>query len=244
MKVGLQLFSIHDIKSEKGVLETLKAASVLGYDGVEFAGWDDLSGDVLKEELYKYGLECYGAHIALPFLQQSYDEFVSILKKLNAPSVCVPIPTLKEESFEGWKNFAIEMNEMGKKLAQDGIKLGYHNHTNEFKMFDGQYAIDIFLENCNPENVFFEFDTRHTAIAGCNPVDFAKKYAGRIPFLHARDTDMTNDTAVGYGVVDFKKVVKEGKGIECMIVENENVGKNLEELRLSAKYIRNNFYEV
>ena len=240
LPIAVQLYSVRG-DMEADFVGTLAKVKGMGYDGVEFAGLDDCSGDDLKEGLERYGLECCGAYILLPLLQERYDEFVGVLKKLNAPSVCAPIPSLGEKTYDGWKNFAIEMNEMGKKLAADGIRLGYHNHTDEYEKFDGKYAIDIVLENCDPENVFFELDTRHTTVAGCNPVEFAKKYAGRIPFLHAKDTDMTHDTAVGSGVIDFEKVVKAADGVEWMIVENENSGRNLEELRQSVKYIRGNF---
>lgn len=239
MKTGLQLYSIKDIREEKGIKETLKAASVLGFDGVEFAGWDDLTGEELKAELEKYNLVCCGAHLALSLLQERHDEFVGILKTVNAPSVCVP--WMNFDNAEGWAKFGKDMNEMGKILASEGIRLGYHNHKQEYIEYDGKLAIDILLENCDPEYVFFEFDTRHTILAGQSPVGYAEKYSGRIPFLHARDTDMTHDTAVGAGVVDFEKVVKAAGNVEWMIVENENFGKNLEELRQSAKYIRENF---
>ena len=45
MKIGVQLYSIHDITDEKGIKTALCAASVLGFDGVEFAGFGGLSAE-------------------------------------------------------------------------------------------------------------------------------------------------------------------------------------------------------
>ena len=45
----------------------------------------------------------------------------------------------------------------------------------------------------------------------------------------------------GSGVVDFKALINVAKNAEYLIVENENVGKNLEELRIGCRYLKENF---
>ena len=110
----------------------------------------------------------------------------------------------------------------------------------EFEEYDGKKIIDILLDSCDRENVFFELDTRHVAIGGSSPVEYAKKYSGRIPFLHVRDTDMKEDTAIGCGVVDFKAVTEAAGDVEWLIIENPWLGSNLEQIRTSVKYINDN----
>ena len=114
-------------------------------------------------------------------------------------------------------------------------------HESDFKEVGEKLLIDIILENCSPKNVFFELDCRHAAITNHNPIVEALRYSGRIPVLHARDTDMKKDVAVGDGVVDFPTVVKEAHGVEWLVVENGNIGSNLDELRRSAKYLKEIF---
>lgn len=239
MKTGLQLYSIHDIVNERGIKTALMAAHVCGYDGVEFAGFGGLPADELKNELEKYGLETFGAHMGCNDFEEKYDETVAYLKTIGAPTVCVP--WAKFDTAEEWADFGKRLDKIGAKLKEDGIRFGYHNHTQEFEKFDGKYALDIIFENTSPENVFLELDTRHAAVAGVNPSEVAEKYSDRMFVLHAKDTDMTNDVAVGCGVVDFKKVFGAADKIEYTVVENENVGKNLEEIRIGCKYIKENF---
>lgn len=235
-KVALQLFSLRNVSNEKGLRETLRLAAEYGYDGVEFAGYFGLTIDEIKAELEKNNLEVCGAHIGYDEIASSYDETVAGLKKLGAYCVCVP--HAKFDTAQEWADFGKKLNELGKKLRADGLLFGYHNHAHEFVKYDGKAAIDIIMENSEPENVFFEFDTRHAAIANENPVAEAAKYSGRIPVLHARDTDMTNDCAIGDGVVDFPSVVKEATGINWFVVENGNFDTNAEELRKSAAYLK------
>ncbi|MBR5308915.1 MAG: sugar phosphate isomerase/epimerase [Clostridia bacterium] len=236
--IALQLFSIKDISHdpEKGLRESLKKAAELGYNSVEFAGYFGLTIDEIKEELKKYNLSVTGAHIKIEEFENNYEETVAGLKALGAYSAC--IPHAKFESAEEWADFGKRLDVIGKKMRKDGILFGFHNHVIEFEEIDGKRVLDIILENCEPENVFLEFDTRHCAIAKVDPVEYARKYKGRIPVLHARDTDMTNDTAVGSGVVDFKAVVDAAEGICAFVVENGNIGENLDQLRESSAFLK------
>ena len=235
-QIALQLFSINNISKEKGLRETLRVTAELGYNSVEFAGYFGLTIDEIKEALKKYNLSVAGAHIGISEFENNYEDTVKGLKELGAYSACVP--HAKFDTAEEWANFGKRLNAIGEKLRKDGILFGFHNHVIEFEELNGKKVIDIIFENCDPENVFFEFDTRHCAIAGVNPVSYAMKYSGRIPVLHARDTNMEKDTATGSGVVDFKSVDREANGIKAFVVENGNIGSNLDELRDSAAFLK------
>lgn len=237
-QIALQLFSIKNLSHEHpdGLRETLRVAAELGYNSVEFAGYFGLTVDEIKEELKKNDLSVTGAHIGIAEFENNYAETAKGLKELGAYSACVP--HAKFETAEEWADFGKRLNVIGKKLREDGILFGFHNHVIEFGKFDDKRIIDIIFENCDPENVFLEFDTRHCAVAGVNPVTYAMKYKGRIPVLHARDTDMKDDTAVGAGVVDFAAVTREACGINAYVVENGNIGFNLDQLRESAAFLK------
>ena len=240
MKAALQLFSIKDISEGKGIFEALRIAKELGYEGVEFAGYFGKTPEELKSELDRLGLEVAGAHIhADGFADERIDETIKGLEILGAYSTCIPWYTIEtaEQAASAGKLF----DSIGKKVTAHGIKFGYHNHVKEYAEIDEKLIIDIILENSSPENLFYELDCRHAAISNHNPIVEAIRYSGRIPVLHARDTDMEKDVAVGCGVVDFPTVVKEANGVEWLVVENGNIGSNLEELRVSAEYLKEKF---
>ena len=239
MKYGLQLYSIKTISQAKGLRESLKKAKEYGYDCVEFAGFFGLTADEVCEELKKNGLETAGIHYSYADIKNDPKAAVEFSKSIGAYSVC--IPWINFDSAEKWVDFGKEINEYGKMFNDAGILFGFHNHVHEFEPIDGQLPIDLILENSDSKNVFFELDTRHAAIAGCDPVKYAEKYKGRIPVLHARDTDGVNDCAVGKGIVDFPGVAKAAGDIKIFVVENENFDKNEQELIDSAKYLRENF---
>lgn len=66
-----------------------------------------------------------------------------------------------------------------------GIDLYYHNHHVEFVKYDGQYLLDIIKDHT--KHMGFELDIHWIQRGGENPVEFVKKYAGRIRLLHLKD---------------------------------------------------------
>ncbi len=239
MKYAIQLYSIKDVSETQGLAASLKLSHEMGYDSVEFAGFFGLTTDEVLRELDKNQLEVMGLHHGAGEFRNDAKACVKLAKDLGAKSICVPYyncGTAKE-----WVDFAKELNEWGKMLRDEGILFGYHNHVHEYAPVEGHTPIELIFENCDKENVFYEMDTRHVALAGVDPVAEAKKYCGRIDILHARDTDGKEDCGVGAGIVDFVSVVKEAQNTKLFVVENENFGKNQQQLIDSAAFLKKNF---
>lgn len=254
MKVGLQLFTLINImKTEDGLRKAIKHAAEAGYDGVEFAGFHGLSVEEIKAELDKYGLEAAGLHLGwgnmtLDNLENDPEGVIDTAKKLGLHSVTVA--SYGGQTREEWLAFAARINNYGKLFRENGIRLGYHNHRHEFKQIDGEFIIDLFLSNCEAENVFWEIDPRHIVVAGQDPVAFSKKYNGRAPFFHVRDLekitgpDTAQDCAAGSGIVDLKGAITASGAHEWLIVEEgplDDDAEMLKHIKQSADYIRANF---
>ncbi len=245
MNIALQLFSIRHIAETDGMIGMLDKTKELGFDGVEFAGLYDLSPEKAKEELDKRGLKCAGFHDRMDNLMNPdvVDAAIDACKKCGAESMCMPY--YKVETIAEWKEFALRLEEVGKRFVQNGIRFGYHNHIHEFQPIDGVLPIDVVLENTTPENVYFEMDTRHIVLAGVKPEEYIKKYADRVHFLHARDTNGTRDIAAGSGLVDFPAVLNVIKRPKWFVVEFEDENKAIVEKEVadSVVYLRNTFGE-
>ncbi len=82
-------------------------------------------------------------------------------------------------------DFANRADEYACKLKEHGIDLYYHHHHFEFVRHNGNYLLDIIKENT--KYMGFELDTHWIQHGGENPVEFIKKYAGRIRLLHLKD---------------------------------------------------------
>lgn len=248
MKLGLQLFTLIDTMKQPGGLRTvIKYAAECGYDGVEFAGFYDMTPEEIAEELKANHLETAGIHLGWePMCWDNLDKdpqkVIDTAKLLGAQSVTVA--SYPGKSLSDWVEFAKKMDTYGKLFRENGMLLGYHNHRIEAKKLDGRYIIDIIMENCSPENVFWELDPRHICVAGEDPVAFAARYCGRIPLLHMRDIekitgeDSALDTAVGSGIVDIAGVVKASGHHDWLVVEEASCPEILEHVKRSADFIR------
>ena len=220
MKVALQMYSLRSLTGDD-FFGTLGETAKMGYDGVEFAGYFDVPAKELKAILDKNGLEAAGSHVSIDRLREDLDGEIAYAKELGLYSVVCPYADMNTE--EEWIAFGRELNEIGKKFRANGILFGYHNHANEFqKQYNGTYALDLIFQNSDPENVFAEVDTYWVKKGGDCPVAYTKKYADRIPLLHAKDLDEAGkDMEVGTGCIDFQKVVDGLTNLKWIVVEQE-----------------------
>jgi len=104
---------------------------------------------------------------------------------------------------------------LGKRTADIGIPLGYHNHLNTLSQMPRN--LDLILENADPRYVKLELDTAHCLAGGGDPAKAIEKYHDRLLFLHLKDVrDIPADTPktkypfefveLGRGSVDLPSV--------------------------------------
>ncbi len=236
MKIGLQLYSLNDISKEQGLAVSIAKAKEYGYDSVELAGTFGLTESEILRLLDKHELEVAGMHVGIGEMRANLEGVLKTAKELKSFSICVP--WFNADTVNGWVEFSQELDELGKRFNDAGILFGYHNHAHEFSPVDGQIPIDILFENCHKGNVFFQMDTHHVVNGKCSPVEYAKKYSGRIPVIHVKDNKDGGDCTLGDGCVDFPKVFEAVGKIQSYVVENENFGKNEKELIDSVTYLK------
>lgn len=75
--------------------------------------------------------------------------------------------------------------EIGKRTADYGIPVAYHNHMNTI----GEHPenLDIVLNSSDPKYVKLLLDTAHSVAGGCNPAEQVRRYRDRLLFLHLKD---------------------------------------------------------
>ena len=104
----------------------------MGFDGVEFAGFDGLSAEQLRARLDEVGMVCIGSHTGIERLLNNLDEEIAYHKVLGASYInCPGTGSLtpkgtEEEKIAGWKAIAASFNEIGKKIAAAGMGFCYH----------------------------------------------------------------------------------------------------------------------
>ncbi|PYQ02302.1 MAG: xylose isomerase [Acidobacteria bacterium] len=79
------------------------------------------------------------------------------------------------------------MTEIGKRTADIGIPLGYHNHMNSLGERPGE--IDEILAAADARYVRLELDVAHYTQGGGDPVKAIDRYHDRLLFLHLKDVE-------------------------------------------------------
>jgi inosose dehydratase len=119
------------------------------------------------------------------FLRDSGGLYLQILDQLKTyPRTVTP---------DECKKLGKLLTELGKRTADIGIPLAYHNHMNTI----GEHPanLDIVLESSDPKYVKLLLDTAHSVAGGGNPAEQIHKYHDRILYLHLKDVvDAPMDT--------------------------------------------------
>ncbi len=111
------------------------------------------------------------------FAKECRGLYLQVLDKLK------PYP--RNVTREQCKQLGKLLTEIGKRTADLGIPLGYHNHVNTISEHPANLA--IVLENSDPKYVWLELDTAHAVAGGGNPAEMIERYHDRLLFLHLKD---------------------------------------------------------
>ena len=249
--LGLQLWSLRE-EFKKDVPASLDKVQALGFRSVELAGLYGKTPSELKALLDARGLKAVAAHVGYDRLRNDPEGVAKESKELGLEYVGTAWiahngPFKESDTHEAAKVF----NRAGEILAQQGIKLYYHNHGYEFEPHGNGTLFDLLMKETKPEYVSFEMDVTWVVFPGQDPAKLLQKYAGRWALVHIKDlkkgvptgslsgkTDTKNDVVVGTGQTDWPAVLKAAKkaGVKYYFIEDESPSV-LEQLPQSLKYL-------
>lgn len=250
MGIGLQLYTLRE-EMAKDFKGTLRKVAELGYEGVEFAGYGGLPAEELAELLQSLGLKAIAGHVGLNSIRTNLDQEIAYLQTIGARNLVLPgIPGEDRSDEESWKRIFALCGQAGEETAKQGLAFGYHNHDFEFKtQIDGAYAFDALFSATAPEHVKVEMDIGWVQFAGLEPIDYIRKYSGRLPLVHLKDfrigADGKIDTVeLGQGVIKLTDVIAAASeaGTEWLIVEQDNCANPpLESVETSITWLKENY---
>ena len=194
--VGVQLYSVRT-ECEKDLPGTIKAVAKMGYKGVEFAGYYGRDAKTLKKLLDDVGLKCCGTHTGLDtLLGDQLQKTIEFNQTIGNKFLIVPsLPENYRSSRTDWQKTARLFNELAEKIKPHGMRVGYHNHSIEFKPLDGELPWDTFFGGTKKQ-VVMQLDTGNAMIGGGDPVVFLKRYPGRAQTVHLKPFSKTKPNAV------------------------------------------------
>ena len=114
------------------------------------------------------------------------------------------------------------MTEIGRRTAEIGIPVAYHNHMNNIG--ERPEEVDRVLEATDPRYVKLLLDIAHYQQGGGDPVRAVRKFADRILFLHIKDVQSplpgnTGDPMRSYRFVELGRGKVDVKGVFAALTE-------------------------
>ena len=182
MKVNIGTYSFGGIASYLGLgptlLDKFKTIASLGFTGVELLPVD-LDNDIedIKKWLKETGLEVVSIHA------EPTEEIVKKIAELGGKTVIwagTPFCN-KAEAVE----VAHKLDEMAEMAEPYGIKIGYHNHSQEFFMDEGKTLLEHLLDNST--KCYSQLDCGWAQNGGCYPPSFIRRYKNRFVAIHVKE---------------------------------------------------------
>lgn len=250
-KFGLQLFSVRDnFKTEEEARATFKKLNEMGYTEAQTAGCYGFAYDKFREMANDAGIEIVGTHDNFDMMKKDIEGSIENHKKLGTTNM--GIGGFRPLCAKDVEDFIVVANKIAKRIAKEGMKFTYHNHSQEFiKLDNGKTTMEMLMEGLDPENTSFVLDTYWVQNAGGDVCTWIEKLSGRIDILHLKDMAVKYDeetgkvvsfiTEVGNGNIDFKKVIETAEkcGVKYYCVEQDNC-TCFDSMKFSADYIKNN----
>jgi sugar phosphate isomerase/epimerase len=258
---GIQLWTVK-AEAEKDLEGTLRKVYAAGFREIEFAGYYGKSPADLGKLMRDIGFTLVSTHAGAGDIAKNGAQIIADAKALNLKYVVCSSPGVSPEKeklsweermkavdLSDWKWNAELFNKFGKQVADAGMTFGYHNHSAEFRKYDGQTAFDWLFANTDPKLVKIELDVGWVAVAGADPVALLNKYKDRVIALHVKDVGKRGadgkdppSVALGEGTVDWKKVLGTAKanGTKAYFYEQEEPFTRpiLDSVKMSGEYLK------
>ena len=263
--IGIQLWTVNDAL-QRDPADTLNKLAKIGFKEAEPAVFAGLAPQQFRRLLDDAGLHCPSTHVQfdLDNLDKAFEDAhvlgASYVVAGSLIGSVVEATKVKIEwqagmSADEAKRTAEIANRIGEAAKRAGLQFALHNHDREFAdLGNGEVSYDIVLRETDPALVQFEIDCGWMVFAGRDPIDYFKKYPGRIPLIHVKDfqpkknkdakpmTEKMLGAELGHGAIDYKAIFAAARqaGIKHYFSEQEGPFSrmnSLEAARVNYDYL-------
>ncbi len=225
IQVGVQAMMLKDKFQELGAYETLKKVGELGYRSVEISQIPMTAENVaqMKAAQADFGVKIAATSASVApsgrpgqeTLATHFQKIVDDCHALNCGFIRIGmLPMDCMGSLDKVLDFCRMANDAARKLAEEGIKLYYHNHHIEFRKFGGKTMLDIIRENA--DLLGFELDVHWVHRGGYDPAAVIRDYAGKVELIHLKDYRIGAIAQEGFealGKGDFRTFMGEFRNV-------------------------------
>jgi sugar phosphate isomerase/epimerase len=238
--VALQLYTVREALA-KDFVGVMKRVADVGYVGVEpiFR----LPGTTFQEAvrlIKELGLEVPSAHVPLP-IGKDKNKVLDYMAAFGCQRIVSGKGPDDFKTMDLIKHTCDLFNQAHAVAAENGMTLGYHNHSWEFRQLEDRYIYQVMLEYLDPA-ILFQIDTYWVQTAGVDPAQVVKELGPRACLLHIKDgpaVEREPQVAIGDGVLDFPAIIQAaGDTAEWLIVELDHCATDmLEAVEKSYRYL-------
>ena len=246
-QIAVQLYTVREhCRTATDFAATIRRLRAIGYRAAQVSAIGPIPEAEIVRILAGEGVVCCATHEPADQLLGEPERAIARLRALGCQLTAFPFPRGVDFSVpENITRLARQLDASGAKFHAAGLTLGYHNHDLEFVRFGAGTALDHIFAETKPENLVAELDTYWVQYGGADPVEWCRKLAGRLPFIHLKDYRMTpaqkpEFAEVGAGNLDFRRIIPaaERSGCRWFIVEQDICpGDPFESLKASYDYL-------
>jgi sugar phosphate isomerase/epimerase len=214
--VALQLFTVREALAADRKA-TLRRLGDCGFTAVETAGPIGTTAALTRAELGEFGLVVVGSYfLGAP---SEFGSFVDEQASIGNHTIVSMFGPDRFADADSVRRAADEFSSLAELADSAGSRLGYHNHSWEWRpQVDSSHAFDVFVDELDPR-VFLEFDYYWAAVGGAG--DVGAGIASRIRRLHVKDgplTDSPSMSAIGEGAFDVLPTIASQSNLEWAVI--------------------------
>lgn len=228
LPIALQFYTVRD-ESARDFVGTLRRVAQMGYSGVEFAGYGELSAPELLALLNELGLRAPSSHfLNIDSSEEKLAHELAFARELGCEYAVIPWMGPQRFTQTPFPTLVKELASLGQRCREAGLQLVYHNHDYSFhRLENGRLLLDDLLDACDPALLALELDVYWAAYAGIDPVAYLRQHQGRIPLLHLKDMEAGEGrgmSEVGDGILDIAGLIAAGEelGTRWLVVEHDH----------------------
>jgi len=242
--LAAQLYTVRQFtQTAADLAATLQKIRDMGYTSVQISAIGPIPDAEVKSILDDVGVTVCITHVRAPWPWQDLDSIIAQHHLWSCQHVAVgAMPETYRQSEEGFRRFAAEANEMGRRLSQAGLTFSYHNHSFELIRFGKRTGLDLIYDETDPRYLKAELDTYWIQHGGGDPAAWITKMTGRMPVVHLKDMVILDGqpvmAEVGEGNLNWPAILRACRqaGVEWYAVEQDVCQRDpFESLRISYK---------
>lgn len=241
--IAAQMYTLRDFtKTPDDIARSLSRVREIGYEAVQLSALGPIDANELGGILKREGLTACATHNSFDRLRNETQAVIEELNLWGCKYTAIAAMPGEYRGRDGVKRFVGEAEEIGGRLQEGGITLGYHNHAFELERINGKTALEYIYDETDPARLTAEIDTYWIQYGGGDPAQWIRDLKGRIPLVHLKDMTVRDNkpimAEVGEGNLNWRAMLsacKEAR-VEWYIVEQDQCERDpFESLGISLR---------